>query len=152
MQEFITKENKETLEKELHELTAVKRPEIIATVEYAKSLGDLSENAEYHAAREAQGKLEERIAQIEYVLKHAVIANTVSDGSVAIGTQVTIQKDGENDTRTFSIVGSEETDMSLGKLSYKSPLGRALLGKRAGEQARAMTPRGEMMYLIVAVE
>lgn len=152
MQEFITKENKETLEKELHELTTVKRPEIIATVEYAKSLGDLSENAEYHAAREAQGKLEERIAQIEYVLKHAVIANTVSDGSVAIGTQVTIQRDGESDTRTFSIVGSEETDMSLGKLSYKSPLGSALLGKRAGEQTRVMTPRGEMIYLIVAVE
>ncbi len=151
MQEFITKENKAALEAELAELTTVKRPEIISAVEYAKSLGDLSENAEYHSAREAQGKLEERISQIEHTLKFATVADRISNGTVNIGTSVTVQKEGDTVSRTFLIVGSEESDMAAGKLSYKSPLGSALFGKSAGEKVTVITPRGETAYHITAV-
>lgn len=152
MQEFITKENKAALEAELAELIGPKRKEIIAAVEYAKSLGDLSENAEYHSAREEQGKLEERIGQIEHVLKHAVVADRVSNGTVNIGATVVIKKEGEENTRTFLIVGSEETDMLSGKISYKSPLGGALFGKAVGDTVVVTTPKGEISYAIVSVQ
>jgi transcription elongation factor GreA len=151
MNEYITKENMETLEAELKELTGTRRKEIISAVEYAKSLGDLSENAEYHSAREMQGKLEERISQIEHVLKNAVILEKHDDGTVQIASTVVIKKEGEENTRTFLIVGSEETDMLAGKISYKSPLGTALFGKKAGDTVSVKTPKGEMTYKIVSV-
>ncbi len=149
--EYITKENKASLEAELAELIGPKRREIISAVEYAKSLGDLSENAEYHSAREEQGKLEERIGQIEHVLKHAIVVDHTSDGTVNIGTTVVIKKEGEENTRTFLIVGSEETDMLSGKISYKSPLGSALFGKKEKDTIVVQTPKGEMSYTIVSV-
>ncbi|MDB5188733.1 MAG: grea/greb family elongation factor, transcription elongation factor GreA [Candidatus Nomurabacteria bacterium] len=152
MKEYITKENKAKLEAELKELTGPRRKEIIAALEYAKSLGDLSENAEYHSAREAQGQLQERISTIEYVLNHAVVMDRVTDGVVNIGSTVVIQKDGEPNTRTFIIVGSEETDMLSGKISYKSPIGSALYGKKKGDTVTVTTPKGEMDYQIVSVE
>jgi transcription elongation factor GreA len=151
MKEYITKENKEALEAELKELSGVKRREIISAIEYAKSLGDLSENAEYHNAREEQGKLEERIAQIDYVLKHAQVIDRLSNGTVNIGSDVVIQKAGETNTRTFNIVGSEETDMLSGKISYKSPLGSALFGKKKGDTVSVQTPKGEVEYEIISV-
>lgn len=151
MKELLTRENKEALEAELKELSGPKRREIISTVEYAKSLGDLSENAEYHAAREAQGKLEDRIQQIEYTLKHAEIVEKPSDGSIAVGSVVVIQKVGESNTRTFQIVGSEETDMLSGKISYKSPIGKALSGYKAGDTVTVSTPKGDMEYKIISV-
>lgn len=150
--EYITKENKEALEAELKELAGPRRREIISAVEYAKSLGDLSENAEYHSAREEQGKLEERIAQIEHVLKHAVVVERQSDGSIGIGATVTVKKGGEENARTFQIVGSEETDMLSGKISYKSPIGSALFGKRSGDVVSVSTPRGEATYEIISVQ
>ncbi len=152
MTEYITKENKASLEAELKELTGPRRREIISAVEYAKSLGDLSENAEYHSAREEQGKLEERIGQIEHILKHAVVVERASDGLVNIGATVIIKKEGEQNTRTFLIVGSEETDMLSGKISYKSPIGSALMGKKAGEIVSVATPKGEMSYEILSVQ
>jgi transcription elongation factor GreA len=151
MKELLTQENKEALEAELHELSGVKRREIIAAVEYAKSLGDLSENAEYHAAREAQGKLEDRIQQIEYTLKYGEVVQKPTDGSIAVGSIVIIQKVGESNTRTFQVVGSEETDMLSGKISYKSPIGQALTGRKKGEIISVMTPKGDTQYEIVSV-
>lgn len=151
MKELLTQENKEALEAELHELSGVKRREIIAAVEYAKSLGDLSENAEYHAAREAQGKLEDRIQQIEYTLKYGEVVKKPTDGSIAVGSTVVIQKVGESNTRTFQVVGSEETDMLSGKISYKSPIGQALTGRKKGEIISVMTPKGDTQYEIVSV-
>jgi transcription elongation factor GreA len=151
MKEYITKENKAELEAELHELMTVRRKEIVSAIEYAKSLGDLSENAEYHSAREDQGKLEERISQIEHVLKHAVILDRPNDGTVSIGSTVIIQKEGEVNTRTFLIVGSEETDMLSGKISYKSPIGQALFGHKKGDSVTVTTPKGEMSYEIISV-
>jgi transcription elongation factor GreA len=151
MKEYITKENKEALEAELKELSGPKRKEIISAIEYAKSLGDLSENAEYHAAREEQGKLEERISMIEHVLKHAVVVERPNDGTVNIGSTIIIQKEGEVNTRTFQMVGSEETDMLSGKISYKSPIGQALFGKKKGDTVTVHSPKGDIHYEIKSV-
>ena len=151
MKELITKENKEALEKELKELSGPKRREIIGAVEYAKSLGDLSENAEYHAASEAQGKLEDRIQQIEHTLKFAEVVEKSSDGSISVGSVVVVKKEGETNTRTFQIVGSEETDMLSGKVSYKSPIGQALHGKKKGDTVSVATPKGNTEYEIISV-
>ncbi len=151
MKEFITKANKEALEQELQYLTTVKRKEIVEAVEYAKSLGDLSENAEYHIAREEQGKLQERISTIEHILKFTEVIEPAGGDTVNVGSTVVIQKEGESNTRTFCIVGSEETDMLSGKISYKSPLGQALFGKKVGEKARVMTPKGEVEYSISSI-
>ena len=152
MTEYISKDRKEALEKEYKELTGPRRKEIISAVEYAKSLGDLSENAEYHSAREDQGKLEERIAQIEYLLKHAEVVDRPRTELVDIGSVVTVKKEGETNTRTFEIVGSEENDMLSGKISYKSPIGKALHGKKAGQSVIVTTPKGEITYQIISVE
>ena len=149
--EYLTLEKKIELETELNHLKSVRRKEIADSLEYAKSLGDLSENAEYHAAREAQGKLEDRIQQIEYVLKHAEVVNRPSDGSVAVGSNVVVQKSGETNTRNFQIVGSEETDMLSGKISYKSPIGQSLNGKKAGDTINVSTPKGDIEYKIIKV-
>jgi transcription elongation factor GreA len=151
MKEIITQSNKDALVAELNELMTVKRPEIIKAIEYAKSLGDLSENAEYHIAREEQGKLEERIAVIEHILKHAEVANGIANGMVQVGSTVVIQKEGEANSRMITIVGSEETDMLSGKISYKSPLGAALYNKQAGENITVHTPKGEIVYKIMSV-
>lgn len=151
MKEYITKQNKEALEAELQQLSGPKRKEIISAIEYAKSLGDLSENAEYHSAREEQGQLLERIATIEHVLKHAVVVELATNGLVDIGSTVSVKKDGEPNTRTFIMVGSEETDMLAGKISYKSPIGAALFGKKKGDTVTVETPRGDMEYEIVSV-
>lgn len=153
MGEIITEENKKALEIELALLNGDRQREIIAQVQYAKSLGDLSENAEYHQAREEQAKLRERVMQIEEILKYAtVVKKTASTGVVAVGATVTIQKDGEENTRVFSIVGSEETDMLAGKISYKSPIGTALMGKRTGDTVEVQTPKGAMFYEIKNVQ
>lgn len=152
MSEFITKENKEALEKELHYLSTVKRKEIVEAVQYAKSLGDLSENAEYHSSREEQSKLESRISIIEHILKTSTVVEKQSGGdTIDIGSVVVIKKEGEDNTRTFTIVGSEETDMLSGKISYKSPIGQAIYGKKKGENATVSTPKGEVVYNIVSV-
>ena len=152
MKELLTKENKEALEQELKLLSGPKRRETIAAVEYAKSLGDLSENAEYHAAREAQGKLEDRIQQIEYTLKYGEVVEKSKDGSIAVGSMVVVQKVGESNTRNFQIVGSEETDMLSGKISYKSPIGQALQGKKVGDIVIVITPKGDTEYKIISVK
>jgi transcription elongation factor GreA len=149
--DYITKEKREALEKELEDLKGPKRREILASLEYAKSLGDLSENAEYHQAREDQGKLEERIAKIDQILQSS---KTVSHGGgdiIEVGSTVTAEKDGGNDKKTFVIVGSEEADMAAGKISNKSPFGVALLGKKKGEKVSFMTPKGKVDYKIVSV-
>jgi transcription elongation factor GreA len=151
MKEFITQINKEALEAELHELTTVKRPIIIKAIEYAKSLGDLSENAEYHIARDEQARLQERISVIEEVLRNSEVVDYVNNGTISVGSTVVIQKEGEANTRSLTIVGSEETDMLSGKISYKSPLGAMLYGKQAGQNITVNTPKGEVIYKIVSV-
>ncbi len=152
--EYISAERKKALEIELHELQTVKRKEILENLEYAKSLGDLSENAEYHQAREEQGKLEERISKIEHIIKSSRVVGTNSSGgsSIDVGSTVVVSKVGAGDTQSYELVGSEEADMSQGRLSHKSPLGTALMGKKKGDIVHIESPKGKSSYNIVSVE
>ena len=150
--EYISIEKKVELEAELKHLNGPDRKAVLESLEFAKSLGDLSENAEYHQARDSQRKLEERIEQIEHVLKNAVIVKATHGGRITVGSTVVVQKVGSKETRKFSIVGSEEADMAKGKLSYKSPLGEALLNKGKGETVSFKSPAGIIQYKITDIE
>lgn len=149
---YITKEQKVDLERELKELSSTKRQEIIEALEFAKSLGDLSENAEYHQAREAQGKNEARIKEIEYILKNAIVSSGSKTGVIKVGSHVVVQKKGTKDKKEFKIVGPEEADMPSGKLSYKSPLGAALFEHKKGDEVSFSTPSGQSTYTIIDVK
>ncbi len=149
--EYLTKEKFEELQKELQILKTEKRKQIAEELEYAKSLGDLSENAEYHEAREDQAALEDRIAQLENILANADIVAVHHSNTVEIGSKVTVQKKGSKDERVFIIVGSEEIDTAAGKISFKSPIGTALLGKKKGEECVVKTPAGDVVYTIISI-
>ena len=149
---YLTEEKLKALEAELDMLKTEKRKEILEALEFAKSLGDLSENAEYHQAREEQGKLEERIATIENLLRNSTVVKKHHAGVVEVGATVMVQKEGSKDKQTFSVVGSEEADVLAGKISNNSPLGQALLGKKKGDKASFKTPKGEILYTILGIE
>lgn len=151
MTDYITEEKRQALEAELAELKGPKRKEILDNLNYAKSLGDLSENAEYHQAREEQGKLEERIARVEEILRTSEIASGGGGDIVSIGSKVTVQKVGGGEEKNYVIVGSEESDMSQGKISNRSPIGAALFGKKKGQTISFQTPNGTMDYKIMKV-
>jgi len=148
---FITLEKKKELEEELKDLKGPRRRVILENLEYAKSLGDLSENAEYHQAREEQGKLEERIAKVEAILMSAEVVTASHGDKVQVGSTVVVQKLGEKETHTYQIVGAEEADMAQGKISHLSPFGGAIYGKKKGDKFTFKTPGGEMNYHIVNV-
>lgn len=150
--EFITKERKEELEAELKRLESVERKEIIESLEFAKSLGDLSENAEYHQAREAQGKLEDRVNEIKRLLKTAEVVSHRKGDKIEVGSSVVVQKKGEKDKKVFLIVGEGEANMALGKISYQSPLGGALFGRKKGEKISFDGPAGVIEYSILDVQ
>ena len=149
--EYLTLEKKTELETELNHLKSVRRKEIADALEYAKSLGDLSENAEYHQAREDQANCEERIAHIEQILKNAVIMDKHHSGKVEVGSTVTVLKKGEKTEKQFLIVGSEEADSVAGKISNESPIGQAILGKSKGDVVTFTTPKGEVSYTIKSI-
>ena len=149
---YITEEKKKALIEELNHLKNFNRKEIIESIESAKALGDLSENAEYHQAREDQGKTEDRINQIEYILQSSVIVSQHKSTRVEIGTTVVVKKDNSKDTATYSIVGAEEADMSKNKISNKSPLGEALFGRSKGDTVQVSTPKGLVTYTIVEIQ
>src|SRR5258708_6572489 len=114
--DYITEEKRKSLENELQDLKGPKRKEILANLEYAKSLGDLSENAEYHQTREDQGKLEERIKHVEQILQSSQIFKRHGGDTVDMGSKVVVQKEGTKEEKTYAIVGSEEADMVAGKI------------------------------------
>lgn len=149
--EYITQEKKIELEQELDHLKTTRRKEILTALEYAKSLGDLSENAEYHEARDEQGRLEDRISKIEYVLKNSTVVTKHHSTVVEVGSEVTVQKVGTKDKKTLFIVGGEEADTAQGKISNHSPLGAALCGKKKGEVASFETPAGKMEYTVIDI-
>lgn len=149
--EYLTLEKKVELENELNQLKTVRRKEIADALEYAKSLGDLSENAEYHQAREDQANCEDRIAHVEQILKNAVVMDKHHAGHVEVGTTVTVTKKGEKEERQFTLVGSEEADSVNGKISNESPIGEALLGKSKGDSVTFSTPKGEVTYTIKSI-
>jgi transcription elongation factor GreA len=149
--EYLTKEKYEQLQAELHELEIVKRKEIAEHLEYARSLGDLSENAEYHDARTAQAEIESRIEQIQYYLKNAEIIKPHKSETVEVGSTVKIKKEKESEITEYQIVGTEETDMLARKISHQSPMGHALLGKKSGEKFSFKTPKGISNYVVVSI-
>lgn len=148
--EYLTKEKFDEFTKELAELKGKKRKEIAENLEYAKSLGDLSENAEYHEARDIQATLEDRIAKLEDLLKTAVIISSNHGGVVGVGSVVTVEKDGKK--FSYTIVGSEEANVVDNKISVKSPFGQAVIGKKKGDDFTFTAPNGELSYKILEVK
>lgn len=152
-QSYLTAEKFDELKKELEHLKTVRRKEIAESLEYARSLGDLSENAEYQEARDMQAAIEERIGYLEKTIKEAKIVTHDKKGDVVgLGSTVTIQKDKEKTGRTYTIVGSDEADIHAHKLSYLSPLGESLMGKTKGNEFTFDTPSGAQKYKILKVE
>lgn len=147
----MTKEKFAELEKELETLKTVKRKEIAESLEYAKSLGDLSENQEYQDARDSQAVLEDRINRLENILKHAKIVSSRGTDSVAIGSVVTLEKESDKSNKTYTLVGSEEADISKGKISIHSPLGKALMGRTKGVSFAFEAPSGKVSYKVLEV-
>jgi transcription elongation factor GreA len=153
--QYLTQEKYQEFKKELETLQTERRKEVAESLEYAKKLGDLSENAEYQQAREEQAALEDRIRHLEQVIKTAVIVDDRHSDTVGIGSKVKVVKEGsavgsvtEHD---YKIVGSEEADMSQGKVSNLSPLGAALIGKRKGESFIINTPKGKVGYKLISI-
>ena len=151
-EEFLSQEKFDELKKELEHLKTVRRKQIAESLEYARSLGDLSENAEYQEARDLQAATEERIAKLESVLSSAKIVSHKKSDAVTLGAVAVIQKIGEKDTHEYKLVGSEEANMIERKISHLSPLGQALMGKKKGEDFTFETPNGKQKYKILSVE
>ena len=148
--QYLSEEKYKELKEELARLKTIERKKNAEDLEYAKSLGDLSENAEYHEARERQADVEDRIAQIEYTLKNSQIVNSHHSGQVEVGTTVMVKKNGKEEI--FQLVGAEEADMAAGKISHESPLGSALLGHKKGDEVVVVTPKGETKYKIIDIK
>ncbi len=150
--QYLTAEKHAELAKELESLRSDRRKEVAEQLEYAKKLGDLSENAEYHQAREIQAEVEDRIMRLEQLLKMAVITQASHTGIATVGSTVRLEKKDDNKSYIYTIVGSEEADMAHGKISNLSPLGSALIGRRQGDKINVSTPKGVTSYTIVSIE
>jgi transcription elongation factor GreA len=150
--EYLTTEKYEELKKELEYLQTVKRKEIAESLEYAKSLGDLSEIQEYHEARDSQAITEVRIIRLESILKTASIVSSHGTDTVVVGTNITVEKESDNSRKSYTLVGTEEADATLGKISVRSPLGQAALGKKKGETFSFKTPNGIMAYKVIDIK
>lgn len=148
---YLTPEGETKLKAELEELKGPKREELAARLRSAIQMGDLSENADYHKAKEDQGFLEGRIQEIEAILRHAVIIEKSASDVVSIGSHVTIQE-GDFDPETYHIVGPTEADPRKGRISHESPIGIALMNKKVGQIAEAETPGGKIKFKIVKIE
>ena len=150
MVKYLTPEGYEKLNNELNKLKNVERKKIAQRLKKAVAYGDLSENADYIQAREDQGLIENRIAEIENLLKNSTIVDKKNIGVVQIGSVVTL-KNGVKE-RKFKIVGSQEADPSDDKISFESPLGKSLMNKYQGEEVQIKTPRGKTRYKILKIE
>jgi transcription elongation factor GreA len=142
----LTAEGLAALKAELHELTTAKRGEIAGRLKEAKADGDLSENAMYDAARDEQSFVEGRIAEIEHILKHAAVISNKGTSSVSLGSKVHVElEEGEQE---YVIVGSTEANPDKGYISDQSPIGKALLGKKPGDEVHVDVPSGTIVYRI----
>lgn len=143
----------EKLQAELKQLKTVERPEIIKAISEAREHGDLSENAEYHSARERQSFIEGRILELEDVTSRAEVIDTAKLGgeTVTFGTIIEVADEDTDEEQTFTIVGPYEADISKGFISTSSPIARALIGKKVGESAEVATPRGSKSYEILSI-
>ncbi|MBX9861375.1 MAG: transcription elongation factor GreA [Hyphomicrobium sp.] len=150
----MTVEGFNTLEAELHRLKAEERPRIIQAISEARSHGDLSENAEYHAAKEAQGMNEARVAELEDKIGRAEVVDTskLSGTSIKFGATVTLVDEDTDEKVKYKIVGDLEANVRDGKISISSPIARALIGKSKGDSAEVTTPKGSRSYEVLKVE
>jgi transcription elongation factor GreA len=142
------------LKTELHRLKAVERPAVIAAIAEARAHGDITENAEYEAAREKQGFIEGRIMELEAKLANAQVIDPAlleDDGRVVFGTTVELKDTAGSESMTYQIVGEDEADIKAGKISYSSPIAKALIGKYAGDVVEVRAPGGVKEYEIVDV-
>lgn len=149
VQHELTESGKKDLEKELKELREVKREENIKALQEARAQGDLSENADYDSAKEEQAKINARIIEIENILKNFVIIKKDTSGLVATGSTVEVLFDGEAKAEKFQVIGTLQTDPLSGKISNKSPLGKALLGKKAGDKVAYKSENGQSFTVTV---
>ncbi|MGE5643073.1 MAG: transcription elongation factor GreA [Byssovorax cruenta] len=148
---YLTQEGAKKLQAELAELTGPRREELARRLRSAIQMGDLSENADYHKAKEDQAFLEGRIQEIEAVLRTAVVVEKSSSDVVSVGCTVTVQE--ENlDPETYYLVGAKEADPRNGKISNESPIGRALMDHKAGDIVEAETPGGKIRFKILKIE
>lgn len=148
----MTRAGYDVLDEELRNLKSVERPAVIKAIAEAREHGDLSENAEYHAARERQSFVEGRIKELESILSRAEVIDTARlSGSVKFGATVTLVDEDTDDERTYQIVGEAEADLERGLLNIKSPLARALIGKDEGDSVEVRTPGGDKAYEILSV-
>ena len=149
----MTLEGFSKLDAELKRLKTIERPEIIKQIAAARGHGDLSENAEYHAARERQGFIEGRLAELEDKLRRAEVidVSALSGRDVKFGAKVRLADEDTDEKITYQIVGEDEADIKQGKLSITAPLARALIGKRAGDSVEVVTPAGSKSYEIISV-
>lgn len=150
--EYLTQAKYDEFKKELEYLKTVKRTEIASQLEYAKSLGDLSENAEYHEARNEQAVVEDRIGHLETLLKTASIVSSHDTNVVSVGGVITVKRESDGSKKEFTIVGSEEADAASGKISVRSPLGSAAMGKKKGDSFSFDTPSGTMTYKVLDIK
>jgi transcription elongation factor GreA len=148
-----TKEGYDFLKKELERLKTVERPENIKSIEKARAHGDLSENAEYHAAKEKQSFLEGRIGEISYKISNAKIIDpeTLAKDVIRFASKVRIENMDSEEEIEYMIVGPDEADIKKGKISVSSPLGKALLGKKPGDEAVLQAPGGKRIYEIIEI-
>lgn len=144
----LTQEGKEKLEEELHYLETVKRAEIGERIKVAREFGDISENSEYDDAKNEQGMMEARIAEISHILSEATVVNTPKRSSkVSVGSTVTVDMDGKE--RAFTIVGGAESDAAQGRISNESPVGSALLGGKKGDVIKTQGPTGKKIVMTI---
>jgi len=150
----LTKEGFEALRAKLKHLKEVERPKIIKAIADARALGDLSENAEYHAAKERQGFLETEIARLEDILARAQVVDTskFTDNKVRFGAWVTLYDEDKEQEVRYQIVGEPEADIDNGKISVTSPLAKALIGKEEGDEVTFKAPKGTRHFTIIRVE
>ncbi len=148
---YLTKEGLGDLKKEFEELSKVKRPDILARVSQARDLGDLSENAEYVAARDELSFIDGRLDELEELLKQAVVINGGGKhgSTIKLGSTVTLHIKGKKEI--FTVVGEWEADPKERKISHESPLGKALIGKKTGDKIEVEAPAGKLLYSIVSV-
>lgn len=149
---YLTKEGLAELQKEHEELTKVKRPEVLERVSQARNMGDLSENAEYTAAKEELSFIDGRIEELEELLKQVVLIeeDKTHNHIVKLGSKVTLNTKGKKES--FVVVGEWEADPKDKKISHESPLGKALIGKKVGEKVEVEAPAGKILYSIISVD
>ena len=149
----LSKARLDQLKEELNYLQTVREKEVAEQIREARSFGDLSENSEYDEAKTEQGKLYSKIAEIQELIDNAEIIEITTDGdAIGMGYKVTLVEVGETEQEVFEIVGSQESDPRIGRISEDSPIGRALMGKQAGDEVLVEAPAGDLRFRILAAE